>query len=441
MLRATGPGSRSSLASGDVLSSFLHSLTDTRPLGVAVSGGSDSLGLLYRLSQIAAPERLVALTVDHGLREGSAEEARHVKSLSRRLGLRHETLVWKGDKPATGVQAAARAARYRLMSNAASRLGLAAVLTAHTADDQMETLWMRRARRPEETSAGLAGIPPATLFEGRMWVLRPWLDTDRAAIRADLAASGLSWIEDPANRDLRFERVRARQALAEGGMADRQIAREATTRRTLLARQAGALVHRHFRPGPDHSLHVSLDLQQPPQAVRLALEAAIGLCGGAARALDRRGKAALEELIHGDRARQNVTLGRALLRRNGTELTIMRERRGLDRRTIAPGASDDWDGRFRIRNLDRRSPLSVFADVARPGAPLFSRDLGASSPLWRLDDGVAGGFVADALAGRYARILPVYETPLAQALADRVGAVAFPPCPWTNALAFGDQTP
>ncbi|WP_299869779.1 tRNA lysidine(34) synthetase TilS [uncultured Hoeflea sp.] len=408
---------------------------------MAVSGGSDSLGLLYRLSQTAGPARLVALTVDHGLREGSAEEARHVKSLSRRLGLRHETLVWKSDKPATGVQAAARAARYRLMSNAASRMGLAAVLTAHTADDQMETLWMRRARRPKESSAGLAGISPATLFEGRMWVLRPWLGIDRAAIRSDLAASGMSWIEDPSNRDVRFERVRARQALAERGMADMHTARKAAARRTLLARQAGALVQKHFRPGSDHSLHITLDLQQPPQAVLLALEAAIGLCGGAARPLDRRGKAALEELIYGNRARQSVTLGRALLRRKGTELTIMRERRGLDRSTIVPGACDDWDGRFRIRNLDHRLPLTVFADAAHPGVPLFSRDFGASSPIWRLEDGVAGGFVAGALAGRYARILPVYETPLGQALADTVGAAAFPPCPWTNALAFGGQAP
>lgn len=441
MLRANGLDSRSSPASGDVLSSFLASLTDTRPLGVAVSGGSDSLGLLYRLSQIAAPARLIALSVDHGLREGSADEARHVKSLSRRLGLRQETLVWQGDKPATGVQAAARAARYRLMSNAASRLGLAAVLTAHTADDQMETLWMRRARNPDRTSAGLAGIPPATLFEGRMWVLRPWLGIDRAAIRSDLAASGMSWIEDPSNRDLRFERVRARQALAKPGIGDMHTVREAAARRTLLARQAGALVQKHFRPGPDHSLRITLDLQQPPQAVLLALEAAINLCGGAERPLDRRGKAALEELIYGDRVRQNVTLGRALLRRKGTELTIMRERRGLDRRTILPGACNDWDGRFRIRNLDQRSPLTVFADAAHPGAPLFSRDFGASSPIWRLEDGVAGGFVADVLAGRYERILPVYETPLARALADKVGAAAFPPCPWTNASVFGGQTP
>lgn len=441
MLRAAGPNFPSSPAPGALLSSFLDPLTDTRPLGVAVSGGSDSLGLLYRLSQIAAPTRLVALTVDHGLREGSAEEARHVKSLSRRLGVRHETLVWQGDKPATGVQAAARAARYRLLTSATSRMGLAAVLTAHTADDQMETLWMRRARRPEGTSAGLAGIPPATLFEGRMWVLRPWLGIDRAAIRSDLAASGMSWIEDPSNRDVRFERVRARQALAERGMADMHIARETAARRILLARQAGQLVEKHFRPGADHSLHVNLDLQQPPKTVLLALEAAISLCGGAARALDRRGKAALAELIYGDRVRQSVTLGRAMLRRKGTELTITRERRGLERIMIAPGACDDWDGRFRIRNLDQTSPLSVFADAARPGAPLFSRDFGASSPIWRLEDGLAGGFVAGALAGRYARILPVYETPLAQALAHTVGAAPFPPCPWTNALAFGGQAP
>lgn len=406
-----------------------------------MSGGSDSLGLLFRLTQIAGPARLVALTVDHGLRPCSAEEARHVKSLSRRLGLRHETLVWQGEKPATGLQAAAREARYRLLHNAAARLGLAAVVTGHTADDQMETLWMRKARNPDATSAGLAGIPPATLFFGRMWVLRPLLGVGRAALRADLATSGLSWIEDPSNRDMRFERVRARQALANAAAPDVQDVAASAARRALLARQAGALIETRCRPGPDRSLCVDLDGPHSRLAVLLALEAAISLCGGATRTLDRHGKAVLEDLVYGGQSHQSANLGRALLRRKGRELTIQRERRYVDRTTIAPGAWGEWDGRFSIRNLDRHLPLSVFADAARPGTPLFSRDCGAPLSVWCLDDGVPGGFSAQALAGRYARVLPVYEAPLAQALAVKAGATAFPPCPWPNASGFGGQTP
>jgi len=91
------------------LSDFLSRLTDRRPLGVAVSGGSDSLGLLYGLAAVVPAHKLVALTVDHGLRSAAADEARWVKAQCRRLGIRHETLRWQSGHPVTGVQAAARA--------------------------------------------------------------------------------------------------------------------------------------------------------------------------------------------------------------------------------------------------------------------------------------------------------------------------------------------
>ena len=176
------------------LSRFCAELTDHRPLGIAVSGGSDSLGLLYGLAAILPPRKLVGLTVDHGLRSGSADEARRVKALCRRLGVRHETLNWQGPRPSSGVQAAARQARYRLLGDALARIGLAAVLTAHSRDDQLETLEMRRARSLSETATGLAGIPPASLFDGRLWVLRPLLGLPREGIRDVLREAGIAWI-------------------------------------------------------------------------------------------------------------------------------------------------------------------------------------------------------------------------------------------------------
>ena len=235
------------------LSEFLAGLTDHRPLGVAVSGGSDSLGLLFGLAALVPAVKLVALTVDHGLRPGSADEARWVKSRCRRLGIRHETLKWDSGQPATGLQAAARAARYRLMAEASARLGLSAVLTAHTRDDQSETLVMRRARSASEDAPGLAGIPPATLFEGRMWVLRPLIGLPRSTIRDFLGEKGVAdWIEDPSNSDPRFERVRVRTRFREQGTAFCRAGRVAHRNRPLSACLPGGGLHRcplPFRSG------------------------------------------------------------------------------------------------------------------------------------------------------------------------------------------------
>ena len=179
---------------------------------IALSGGSDSTALLSLARDVLSAEtgsgRLVAATVDHGLRAESAAEARRCADLCGSLGIAHVILRWDGDKPATGVQTAARAARYRLLAGEAAG-GI--VLTGHTLDDQLETVAMRRARGP---GRGLSGIAPATLFEGGTWFVRPLLALRRGALRDHLAAAGLGWIEDPSNRDRRFERVRVRESAA-----------------------------------------------------------------------------------------------------------------------------------------------------------------------------------------------------------------------------------
>ncbi len=120
---------------------------------IAVSGGPDSTALalacraMARVAQErAASCRVLALTVDHGLRKESAREARAVKALARKLGVAHRTLRWKGDKPATGLQEAARNARYALLAAAAAKAGARYLLTAHTLDDQAETVLLRLLR-------------------------------------------------------------------------------------------------------------------------------------------------------------------------------------------------------------------------------------------------------------------------------------------------------
>jgi tRNA(Ile)-lysidine synthase len=209
-------------------------------LALAVSGGCDSVALMvlaaaWRKRQADAP-RLSVLTVDHGLREASAGEARQVAGWARELGLAHATLRWQGDKPATGVQDAAREARYSVMSNWCRAHGAEAIVTAHTRDDQAETVLMRLARGSGVD--GLSGMAGAS--ESPWRVVRPLLDVPRARLRAHLRAAGRAWIEDPSNENIAFERIRVRKALERHALGLDGNAVAVSARR--LARARAALV-------------------------------------------------------------------------------------------------------------------------------------------------------------------------------------------------------
>src|ERR1700759_3848704 len=133
---------------------------------LAVSGGPDSVALMWLAARwrnaLSRGPRLVAVTVDHGLRQEAAREARDVKHLARTLGVAHRTVRWTGAKPKTGIPAAARAVRYQLLASAARRCGAHHVLTAHTRDDQAETLLMRLLR-----GSGIGGRRPGAPGKAR----------------------------------------------------------------------------------------------------------------------------------------------------------------------------------------------------------------------------------------------------------------------------------
>jgi tRNA(Ile)-lysidine synthase len=196
---------------------------------LAVSGGPDSIALMWlaarwRASLVRGP-RLIAVTVDHGLRSEASREARDVKRLARTLDLPHRTLRWSGTKPKTGLPAAARAARYRLLAQAARAGGATHILTAHTRDDQAETLLMRMLR-----GSGIAGLAAMTRESEREGVLlaRPLLDVSKSRLVATLKKAKIGFADDPTNRDLSFTRPRLRTLMpalaAEGGDA-RNLAR------------------------------------------------------------------------------------------------------------------------------------------------------------------------------------------------------------------------
>ena len=199
---------------------------------LAVSGGPDSLALMWLAARwrraLTRGPRLIAVTVDHGLRPEAAREARDVKRLARTLDLPHRTMRWNGAKPKTGLPAAARTARYRLLVQAARANGATHILTAHTRDDQAETLLMRMLRG--SGIAGLAAMARETEREGLM-LARPLLDISKSQLVATLSKAKIAFADDPTNRDRSFTRPRLRAlmpALAEEGGDSRSLARLAT---------------------------------------------------------------------------------------------------------------------------------------------------------------------------------------------------------------------
>lgn len=191
-------------------------------LVLAVSGGPDSVALMWLAARwrrgLARGPQLTVVTVDHGLRPEAAREAREVRQLAAELGLPHRTLRWRGAKPKTGLPAAAREARYRLLAGAARTAGAGHVLTAHTRDDQAETLLMRLLRG--SGLAGLSAMAPLSERDGLV-LARPLLDVPKSQLIATLRRAGIGFAEDPTNRDTAFTRPRLRALLpllaAEGG--------------------------------------------------------------------------------------------------------------------------------------------------------------------------------------------------------------------------------
>ena len=192
---------------------------DAMRVGVAVSGGPDSLALLL-LAAAASRGRVQAATVDHGLRPENAEEARFVAGVCEELGVPHAIL--SAGPPAAGgsVQARARALRYRLLADWAERGGLSHVATAHHADDQAETLLMRLARGSGLPGlAGIRGARPLSQGSG-VRLVRPLLGWRRADLVAVVEAAGLNAVDDPSNRAPEFDRTRFRELLQASGDLD-----------------------------------------------------------------------------------------------------------------------------------------------------------------------------------------------------------------------------
>ena len=326
------PDDRSAISARDAKRLFTG-LAPAPALVLAVSGGPDSVALMWLAARwrraLSRGPRLVAVTVDHGLRAESAREAREVKRLAQSLDLPHHTLRWTGPKPRTGLPAAAREARYRLLARAARRHGATHILTAHTRDDQAETLLMRLLRG--SGIAGLSAMPRETEREG-LWLTRPLLDVAKARLIATLQKARIGFADDPTNRDPAFTRPRLRAlmpVLAEEGGDARSLARLAA--RLARANAAvevlvdGAERYLALKDGLDAGIDAAL-FTAMPEEIRLRL---------LKRAIDRAGHegpaelgkvetllAALDRALaeHGGRLKQ--TLAGAVVSASGGRIRV-----------------------------------------------------------------------------------------------------------------------
>jgi tRNA(Ile)-lysidine synthase len=240
---------------------------ETAPhVAVAVSGGADSMAacLLTDRWTRARRGKITALVVDHGLRTESSAEARCVARRLRRRGISCRILTWRGDKPTTGIQAAARTARYALLSEWCARAGVLHLVLGHHREDQAETVRLRE--QAGSGPDGLAGM--AAIVELRqVRLLRPLLPVARARLRAVLERAGERWVEDPSNLNLAFARARLRAGEQASGRAAAQIARA--------ARAAGRLrAARETRLARFLAQAVALDTNGRAEADAAALAAA-----------------------------------------------------------------------------------------------------------------------------------------------------------------------
>lgn len=353
-------------------------------VAVAVSGGSDSLSLLFLLDDLcksrAAFPRIVAITVDHGLRPESAGEALYVAGLCKSAGLDHRIVNWTGAKPATGLSAKAREARYRLLRQAASDAETDVVLTGHTLDDQNETFMMRAARGGER---GLAGMARFTLLERETWLVRPLLGIKREDLRAYLRARKIAWRDDPSNANPQSERVRVRNALQEQGGGDipAHVARM-SAQRLAVNSEAAKLLHGHVivTGGIRAEVNAAGFDECGDAAQRLAMGVLLAVMGGLSflPSMEECGRAVRH--LSGTDGPRRMSLGRCIIQRIKTGVTIYREMRSIPDAAVAPDSTIVWDGRYRVSN---GSPVPLSIRAAGDDGVVFLQESGCGDGVHR----------------------------------------------------------
>lgn len=434
-------------------SAFLNQLAPGT-LAIAVSGGSDSLGVLHLLNaQNQNRRKLICFTVDHQLRPEAQQEAAYVHEICLQLGIEHHILHWQGEKPESGLQNAARQARYRLLADACKAFGAIGLVTGHTLDDQLETIAMRQKRIPQHGPAmfrgqGLSGMAFATLFFQDMWVLRPFLRVQRAHIRKFLTANKVSWIEDPSNEDLQYERVqmrrsgplpvtiadvirhqksRSERSEAAASYLDRHCTFvDGLVAKLVLCDDARRAQDTQMGQDARGNLNQPIDLNRSEDPnidgdddARLAIQlncmvALIDVIGGRARNLTSYQMNLLRSFLKSGSAR--MTIGRTLLELKHHIVTIRREARGIQTVELPPRTKTLWDGRYWIKNLHPSEQVYVTYQATSDGHAPFIR-IGPSGRLLSLNEIDMEEVFVQRAVNKYDEVLSSFDWALANRLA------------------------
>ncbi|MEX1180496.1 MAG: tRNA lysidine(34) synthetase TilS [Cucumibacter sp.] len=363
------------------LAQLLAPLEGIASIGLAVSGGPDSLALMamaarWRDARARRPN-VTVFTVDHGLRPEAVEEARLVARYASEVGLEAITLRWEGEKPGTGLQAAARTARYRLIGEVMDWRDIAVLVTAHHMDDQAETILMRIAHGSGVT--GLAGMASFSEVEG-VKVFRPLLQVRHSELEAVVEAIGWTAVNDPSNADPRFERARWRAAmpsLEALGLTVERLAQfgarlgRADAALSEAAERAFERVVKFDGFGAGRLNLALLAALQP--AIRLrVLARAIDEAGGAARAPDLSQVEALEAALGSGATLAATTVGGCRIAVEAGRLLIQREpgRLRTEEAVLRPGGRLVWDQRFEISTSPDAPTMRVAAAGPMPAGEL-----------------------------------------------------------------------
>jgi tRNA(Ile)-lysidine synthase len=380
----------------DVLSAAIcgHFLSNPpKIIGVAVSGGSDSLAVLLVLADWAAARGvgLRAVTVDHGLRDGSAGEAAWVGEICDGLGVAHDVLRWQGWDGSGNKADAARRARYDLIADWALQHGITQVALGHTMDDSAENLVMRLARE-----AGVDGLAEMAVRRkmGAVTLVRPALRIGREDLRDELRRRGQEWIDDPSNDDAASERVRVRQALAvlaPLGVSAESLAqvaqnmgaaREALNWYAFLAAREVARID----SGDVVILRKGWRALQPEIARRVLAQALVWV----SRAEYPPRRRALALAIEAIRQGEGITLHGCQIVTGKGDIRVFRELSAVA--ALRSGPEVAWDGRWQMRGpwaegvtvaalgKDALSDIPNWRETGRPAAALA-----ASPAIWRDD--------------------------------------------------------
>jgi len=349
-------------------------------VAVAVSGGSDSLALAHLAAAWAARRggAVTAITVDHGLRPASADEAGRVAAWMAAAGIGHVVLGWRGPKPATGLQAAARAMRYALLEGWCRRAGVLHLLLGHQRDDQIETVRMRADRG--SGPLGRAGMSAVRETAG-LRLLRPLLGVPRARLRATLTARGREWIDDPSNDDIRFARARLRRTpglLAAGDPAVLGAARVASERAAAALLAGAARLHpAGFATVDPHAL-----LAGGPEVGRHALAALVATLGGREHFPRSVRVARAWAALAGGPLRAGITLGGCrILPRAGGLLVCRETGRITDEAEVHAGVRAIWDGRFAISVAGPPGARAVLRRLGEDGWRRLCENVRAAAPV------------------------------------------------------------